>query len=147
MLWLKSLSVTSSDLCGFKMGSEGASEFNADQILRACLGLKGWSWEIPTLHFHGQDNSESWVVRPVKGKQFSSIHKEELLNINSLLFISEVYGMRMMIKHTKNAKINKLLYILEVEKAITENGIGTTELLGRDGVRLLPDLLSHPQNK
>lgn len=86
-------------------------------------------------------------MRPVKGKQFSSIHKEELLNINSLLFISKVYGMRMMIKHTKNAKINKLLYILEVEKAITENGIGTTELLGRDGVRLLPDLLSHPQNK
>lgn len=86
-------------------------------------------------------------MRPVRGKQFSSIHKEELLNINSLLFISEVYGMRMMIKHTKNAKINKLLYILEVEKAITENGIGTTELLGRDGVRLLPDLLSHPQNK
>lgn len=33
--------------------------------------------------------------------------------------------------------------ILEVE-----NGIGTTELLGRNGVRLiLQDLLSHPKNK
>lgn len=52
-----------------------------------------------------------------------------------------------MIKYTKNTKINKVLCILEVEKAITENGIGTTEFLGRDGVRLLPDLLSHPQDK
>lgn len=38
----------------------------------------------------------------------------------------------MMIKYTKNTKVNKLLCIFEVEKAITENGIGTTELLGRD---------------
>lgn len=55
----------------------------------------------------------------------------------------------MMVKYTKNTKINESTLYLAVEKTITENGIGTTELLRRkNGAGLiLPNSLSHPQNK
>lgn len=41
--------------------------------------------------------------------------------------------MRMMAKCTKNTKINPVPCILEVAKAVTENGVGKTEPLGRNG--------------